>query len=98
MTEHSTNNNNSKGKESMTSYRELVPSGISHKGDVVLEEPFAPASDLQPWERVKIARHPERPHALDYIQRLCTDFVELHGDRLFGDDAAIIGGPALFEG
>jgi acetyl-CoA carboxylase carboxyl transferase subunit alpha len=98
MTEHSTNNNNSKGKESMTSYRELVPSGISHKGDVVLEEPFAPANDLLPWERVKIARHPERPHALDYIQRLCTDFVELHGDRLFGDDAAIIGGPASFEG
>ena len=50
------------------------------------------------WERVQIARHPDRPHTLDYIQRLCTDFVELHGDRLYGDDAAIIGGLAGFDG
>src|SRR5947209_5102404 len=50
------------------------------------------------WERVQIARHPDRPHTLDYIQRLCVDFVELHGDRLYGDDAAIIGGLASFEG
>src|SRR5437763_7049386 len=49
------------------------------------------------WERVQIARHPDRPHTLDYIQRLCTDFVELHGDRLYGDDAAIIGGLAGFD-
>src|SRR6266581_347333 len=56
-------------------------------------EPTLPA-----WERVKLARHPDRPHTLDYIQRLCADFVELHGDRLFGDDAAIIGGLASFEG
>ncbi|MFL5732890.1 MAG: acetyl-CoA carboxylase carboxyltransferase subunit alpha [Chloroflexia bacterium] len=50
------------------------------------------------WQRVQIARHPDRPHTLDYIQRLCTDFVELHGDRLFGDDASIVGGLATFEG
>src|SRR4051794_27602933 len=50
------------------------------------------------WERVQIARHPDRPHTLDYIQRLCADFVELHGDRLFGDDASIVGGLASFEG
>jgi acetyl-CoA carboxylase carboxyl transferase subunit alpha len=50
------------------------------------------------WERVQIARHPDRPHTLDYIQRLCADFVELHGDRLYGDDAAIIGGLASFDG
>jgi acetyl-CoA carboxylase carboxyl transferase subunit alpha len=97
MSEHSTNNN-SNNKVPPGSYREMVPSGISHKAEVVLEEPFASASEMPPWERVKIARHSERPHALDYIQRLCTDFVELHGDRLFGDDAAIIGGPACFEG
>src|SRR6188472_1194350 len=96
MSEHSTNNTNNKA--STTSYREMVPSGISHKVDVVLEEPFATASDMPPWERVKIARHPDRPHTLDYIQRICTDFVEFHGDRLFGDDAAIIGGLASFEG
>jgi acetyl-CoA carboxylase carboxyl transferase subunit alpha len=53
---------------------------------------------LSPWERVKIAREPERPHTLDYVARLCTDFVELHGDRLFGEDAAIVGGLASFEG
>ncbi|MDQ6695691.1 MAG: acetyl-CoA carboxylase carboxyltransferase subunit alpha [Chloroflexota bacterium] len=50
------------------------------------------------WERVQIARHPDRPHTLDYLQQLCTDFVEMHGDRLFGDDAAIIGGLACFDG
>ena len=50
------------------------------------------------WERVQLARHPKRPHALDYIQRLFTDFSELHGDRAFGDDPAIVGGFAFFEG
>ena len=50
------------------------------------------------WRRVQLARHPKRPHALDYIQRLCTDFQEIHGDRLFGDDSAIVTGLAHFEG
>ena len=50
------------------------------------------------WERVQLARHPKRPHALDYIQRLFTDFQELHGDRAFGDDHAIVAGMAWFEG
>lgn len=50
------------------------------------------------WERVQLARHPKRPHALDYIQRVFTDFQELHGDRAFADDPAIVGGMALFEG
>ena len=49
------------------------------------------------WDRVKLARHPKRPHALDYIVRLFTDFQELHGDRSFADDAAIVCGMALFE-
>jgi acetyl-CoA carboxylase carboxyl transferase subunit alpha len=98
MSEHSTNNHNDNSKAPLGSYREMVPSGISHKTEVLvdLEEPRKPA--LSPWERVQIARHTERPHALDYIQRLCTDFVEMHGDRLFGDDAAIIGGIASFDG
>jgi acetyl-CoA carboxylase carboxyl transferase subunit alpha len=48
------------------------------------------------WERVQLARHPKRPHALDYIQRLITDFEELHGDRAYGDDAAIVGGFGIF--
>jgi len=50
------------------------------------------------WERVKLARHPERPHSLDYIQRLITDFQELHGDRGFSDDPAIVCGMGFFEG
>jgi len=54
--------------------------------------------NLSPWQRVQIARHPERPTTLDYIQHIFTDFLELHGDRLYGDDAAIVGGIAKLEG
>ena len=49
------------------------------------------------WDRVRIARHPQRPHAVDYIQRVFTDFREIHGDRHFGDDKAIIAGMGWFE-
>jgi acetyl-CoA carboxylase carboxyl transferase subunit alpha len=49
------------------------------------------------WRRVLLARHPKRPHSLDYIERLFTDFQELHGDRNFGDDAAIVAGLARFD-
>ncbi len=49
------------------------------------------------WERVLLARHPQRPYTLDYIQLLFTDFMELHGDRRFGDDAAMVGGFARFD-
>jgi len=51
-------------------------------------------TNLSPWQQVQIARHPHRPYALDYVERMLTDFTELHGDRLFADDASIIGGPA----
>ena len=50
------------------------------------------------WERVQLARHPERPHALDYIPRIFRRFQEIHGDRLFADDPAIVAGYASFEG
>jgi len=53
---------------------------------------------LTPWQRVLIARHPQRPYTADYIKSLCTNFIELHGDRSFSDDASIVGGLALFEG
>ena len=53
---------------------------------------------LSAWDRVQIARHPERPTALDYIDHLFTDFIELHGDRLFRDDPAIITGIAKYKG
>jgi len=50
-----------------------------------------------PWDRVLLARHPQRPYTLDFIQMLFTDFTELHGDRRFGDDQALVGGLAKFE-
>src|SRR5262245_37009139 len=55
-------------------------------------------ANLTPWQRAQVARHPKRPHTLDLIQLLLEDFVELHGDRVFGDDQAIVGGLARFEG
>lgn len=58
----------------------------------------ARAAELDDWERVKLARHPKRPYALDYIKLLAEDFYELHGDRLYGDDAAIIAGLARCDG
>ena len=50
------------------------------------------------WQRVQLARHPKRPHTLDYLERLITDFQEIHGDRAYGDDAAIVCGYGLFDG
>jgi len=55
-------------------------------------------ASLTPWQRTQLARHPKRPHTLDYFRLLLEDFVELHGDRLYGDDKAIVGGLARFEG
>lgn len=55
-------------------------------------------SSLTPWQRVQIARHPKRPYALDYVRLVCTGFQELHGDRQFGDDQALIGGTAFLNG
>ncbi len=54
--------------------------------------------NLTAWQKIKIARHPQRPYALDYIQSIFTEFQELHGDRRFGDDQALIGGTAYFNG
>jgi acetyl-CoA carboxylase carboxyl transferase subunit alpha len=53
---------------------------------------------LTPWQITQLARHPRRPYTLDYISMLCTDFSELHGDRMFGDDMAIVGGMARLDG
>src|SRR3954451_13923849 len=54
--------------------------------------------DLSPWQKVLLSRHPGRPYTLDYLSRLVTGFVELHGDRGFGDDPAIVSGLGWFEG
>jgi acetyl-CoA carboxylase carboxyl transferase subunit alpha len=58
----------------------------------------APPALHPAWQRVLLARHPKRPHSLDYIERLLTDFQEIHGDRSFGDDSAIVAGMGRFEG
>lgn len=55
-------------------------------------------SNLTPWQKVNLARHPARPRFSDYLNSLFSDFLELHGDRLFGDDAAVIGGFAYLDG
>jgi acetyl-CoA carboxylase carboxyl transferase subunit alpha len=54
--------------------------------------------NLTPWQCVQVARHPARPATLDYVERLFTDFVEIHGDRRFADDHAIVTGTALYKG
>lgn len=53
---------------------------------------------LTPWQRVRVARHPERPYALDHVKRIFTGFTEVHGDRRYADDAAVVGGPAWLQG
>jgi len=55
-------------------------------------------SNLTSWQRVQLARHPQRPYTLDYIQMMLSDFIELHGDRSFSDDKAIVGGLAKIDG
>src|SRR5579863_7737582 len=57
-----------------------------------------PAGEKTPWQRVQNARHPKRPHTLDYVHRILTDFQEIHGDRLFGDDPAIVCGMGRLDG
>jgi len=58
-----------------------------------------PAAEAHPaWQRVLLARHPKRPHSLDYIERIFQDFQEVHGDRFYGDDPAIVAGLAQFDG
>ncbi|HKK03373.1 MAG TPA: acetyl-CoA carboxylase carboxyltransferase subunit alpha [Gammaproteobacteria bacterium] len=55
-------------------------------------------SNLNSWQVAQVARHPQRPYTLDYVERLFTDFTELHGDRSYADDPAIVGGLARFDG
>jgi len=61
-------------------------------------EPTPPESPNPAWQRVLLARHSKRPHTLDYIERLITDFQEIHGDRYFADDPAVVCGMGFFEG
>ena len=68
---------------------------LKKKSQSLLKDTYA---KLSPWQVALVARHPQRPYTLDYIAALCTDFHELHGDRAFADDPAIVGGLARFNG
>ncbi|HUW25010.1 MAG TPA: acetyl-CoA carboxylase carboxyltransferase subunit alpha [Gallionella sp.] len=68
---------------------------LSKKSAVLTKDIYA---KLTPWQISQVARHPQRPYTLDYVEHLFTDFVELHGDRCFADDKAIVGGLARFNG
>ena len=68
---------------------------LTKKSQALTKEIYA---KLSPWQVAQIARHPQRPYTLDYVQALFTQFAELHGDRVFADDASIVGGLARFEG
>src|ERR1700746_974294 len=73
----------------------MEPEPITSDISDATQEPIAKEGA---WQRVQLARHPKRPHTLDYIERVFTDFSEIHGDRLYGDDPAIVAGSAFFEG
>ncbi|QQK77293.1 acetyl-CoA carboxylase carboxyl transferase subunit alpha [Salicibibacter cibarius] len=75
-----------------------LESEIRHLEERLQELEVEIYDELSPWERVQIARHAERPTTLDYIDYLFSDFLELHGDRLYGDDEAIISGIATYKG
>ncbi len=85
---------------------ELRRLASSEEGEAELERLKMQVSELRkefyahlgPWQRAQIARHPQRPYTLDWINLLITDFIELHGDRGFGDDKALIAGMGKFHG
>ncbi|MDB5250350.1 MAG: acetyl-CoA carboxylase carboxyltransferase subunit alpha [Segetibacter sp.] len=66
--------------------------------DSILEKRKEITENLTPWQRVQLSRHPDRPYTLKYINNMCTNFVELHGDRNVNDDKAMVGGFAQLEG
>jgi acetyl-CoA carboxylase carboxyl transferase subunit alpha len=83
-----------KGEDDDGSLREELRR-LEEKTGRVAKELFA---SLSPWQKVQLSRHPNRPYTLDYIERIIEDFVEMHGDRRFGDDAAIVAGLGRFRG
>src|SRR5438105_4829768 len=91
-------------KQLETLHQQFLENNIDMAGELAaIEEKIETTkkdiyTNLTPWQRVQVARHPKRPYALDYVNALCTDFQELHGDRQFNDDRALFGGTAFFEG
>ena len=90
--------------EELRKHREAHSLGINLEDEIqqiekkIEEERKRIFSDLTPWQRVQLARHPKRPFTLDYLQTAFKDFTELHGDRLFSDDHAMVGGFASLDG
>jgi acetyl-CoA carboxylase carboxyl transferase subunit alpha len=76
-------------KKSKTAAGEAKISRLEKKLQLLIETTYA---KLSPWDIIQIARHPKRPYMMDYIKNIGVDFIELHGDRLFSDDTAIVGG------
>src|SRR5205814_5098325 len=89
--------------EELRKHTEAHSLGISFKEEIAqIEKKIAETrkqiySNLTAWQRVQLARHPKRPYTLDYLERAFTDFAELHGDRLFAEDRALVGGFARLE-
>src|SRR5689334_25227777 len=84
--------------EELTKHRETHGLGVNFDEEIAgIERKIAETrqqifSNLTAWQRVQLARHPKRPYLLDYIESAFTDFSELHGDRLYADDHAMVGG------
>jgi len=88
-------------QKKISELKELVrESGIETSGELEQLEDKVQAFSITEiaWKQVELARHPDRPYSLDYISRIFDDFTELHGDRSYGDDAAIVGGLAFLDG
>ncbi|MCY3804090.1 MAG: acetyl-CoA carboxylase carboxyltransferase subunit alpha [Gammaproteobacteria bacterium] len=81
------------GSEDFSLNEEIVR--LQAKSQSLIESIFR---NLSPWQIAQLARHPKRPYTLDYVEHLFADFTELHGDRMYADDAAIVAGIARFEG
>jgi acetyl-CoA carboxylase carboxyl transferase subunit alpha len=91
-------------RERLAKLRDLpLLRGVGVSGEMArlkrqLDRMAAEPSEDEVWRSVELARHQERPYTLDYVERMCDDFVELHGDRAFADDPAIVAGLARFDG
>jgi acetyl-CoA carboxylase carboxyl transferase subunit alpha len=79
----------------VTAEREAEIDSLKRRADAIRGELY---TRLTPWQRVLVARHPERPSVLEYVNSLFTEFIEIHGDRHFGDDRAIVAGFARYKG
>ena len=78
-------------KNNINNETKLLEKSILNKQQEILD-------DLSPWDKILLARHPQRPYFLDYVEGIFTDFIELQGDRIFGEDSALVGGFAKLNG